>query len=109
MFRLAAVEDRTVTGDTILNELQNPFTKTYLEFLEFVLPNLMAFNKLFQSERPLIGELLDECFRLVRLICIHFVKADYLSNDCIKTLNVNDESFLLPPNDGAGVKNIISS
>lgn len=60
------------------------------------MPNLMEFNKLFQSERPLIGDLMEECFRLVRTIGVNFIQPQYVTNnDSIKNLNIRNESIFM--------------
>lgn len=44
--------DEIQTSSAIYNSLQNPTTKLYLEFLEYVLPIFNELNLEFQSESP---------------------------------------------------------
>lgn len=96
VFRLAMVEDRTTTGELIFNELQNPCTKAYLQFLDHVLPNINNFNKLFQSEKPLIDRLYEESCRLVRLIGANFLKPNYLKENKLASLDLMNLDIYLP-------------
>ena len=53
-FILVAIEDPTYSNDRINASLSNHFTRAYLEFLSFQLERLNSFNRLFQSEKPLL-------------------------------------------------------
>ncbi|KAL1478592.1 hypothetical protein MTO96_034971 [Rhipicephalus appendiculatus] len=49
-FRKAAIKDRLLAAETILEKLSDPSTKLYLEFLEYMLPYFTNPNKEMQSE-----------------------------------------------------------
>lgn len=50
VFLLALAEKRNSNADFILSELNNPFTKAYLQFLQHVLPIFNNFNILFHTK-----------------------------------------------------------
>lgn len=43
-FLLASVEDKNPMADLLLKELNNPYTKAYLEFMQYVLPCIHTFD-----------------------------------------------------------------
>lgn len=53
-FTQAALEYRLLSAESILQKLQDPFSKLYLEFLDHVLPMFSDLNKEMQSENPKI-------------------------------------------------------
>ena len=67
-FIVTANEDLLHTNDRILAPLQNPFFQAYLGFLSFQLERFNAFNRLFQSERPLLHNLKIEVEGLLKAI-----------------------------------------
>ena len=73
-FNLAANEDPSHFNDCILASLQNHFIQAYLQFLSFQLQRFNAFNRLFQSERPLLQNLKQEVERLIKSIASDFMK-----------------------------------
>ena len=54
--------------DIIFSDLNNLFTKAYLQFLNVILALFNSFNMLFQSEKLLISSLVVECERFLRLL-----------------------------------------
>ena len=53
-FTQATVEDRVIVAETILQKLNNPLSKLYLEYLDIVLPNFNDLNREMQRENPKI-------------------------------------------------------
>jgi hypothetical protein len=77
-FVLVANEDPTHSNDRILKSLQNKFTLAYLEFLSHQLQRFNAFNRLFQSERPLLHNLREEVEGLIKSIASDFMSIAYV-------------------------------
>ena len=75
-FTLTANEDPSHSNDRILASLRNRFVQAYLEFLSFQLSRFNGFNRLFQSERPLLHILKREVESLMRSIASDFMKLD---------------------------------
>ena len=86
-FILTANEDPSHTNDRILATLRNPFFQAYLEFLSFQLERFNAFNRLFQSERPLLHNLKIEVEGLLKAIASDFIKLSIVKTTEAKDLN----------------------
>jgi len=84
-FVLTTNDDPSHTNDRILASLQNHFTQAYLEFLSYQLERLNAFNRLFQSEQPLLHNLKHEVEGLVKSIA-----SDFIDLGIVKTTQVKD-------------------
>jgi hypothetical protein len=67
---LVANDDPSNTNDRILASLHNRFTQAYLEFLSFQRERLNGFNRLFQSELPLLHHLKREVEQLVKELLV---------------------------------------
>ena len=86
-FILTANEDPSHTNDRILASLQNPFFQAYLEFLSFQLERFNDFNRLFQSERPLLHNLKIEVEGLLKAIASDFMKLAIVKKTKAKDLD----------------------
>lgn len=73
-------EDSSYTNQTILETTQNSFTKIYLEFMSYILEVLCDFNVLFQSEQPLLHKLKPEIEKLIKDVCMNFMKVESVKN-----------------------------
>ena len=90
---LTANEDPSQSNDGVLTSLQNRFTRAYLEFLSYQLERLNAFNRLFQSERPLLHMLKLKVESLIKSIVCDFMKIDIVMAN---KLNPTDVSQHVP-------------
>ena len=90
---LKANEDPSQSNDGVLTSLQNRFTRAYLEFLSYQLERLNAFNRLFQSERPLLHMLKLKEESLIKSIVCDFMKIDIVMAN---KLNPTDVSQHVP-------------
>ncbi len=79
-FILTTNDDPSHTNDCILASLQNRFTQAYLKFLSFQLERLNAFNRLFQSEGPLLHMLKPETEGFIRSIACDFMKIEVVKS-----------------------------
>ena len=84
-FILAAHDDPSHTIDRILASLQNRFVQAYLEFLSYQLERLNGFNRLFQSEFPLLHSLKPEVEKLIKAIA-----SDFMDMPTIKKMQAQD-------------------
>ena len=99
LFSKATLEDKTTVAEIIFNDLDNSFTKAYLQFLNFVLPDFNSFNAIFQSDKVLITVLASECERFLRLIGSKFLKPAEIQSEKIFTCNPKLPSNFLPIED----------
>lgn len=96
LFAEAKSEDKNTVADIIFADLNNPYTKAYLEFLNYVLPTFNSFNKLFQSDKLLITSLATEAERFLRLLGLNFLKPEVILGELLYTCNAKHPSNLLP-------------
>lgn len=95
-FVLTANTDPSHTNDRILASLQNHFTQAYLEFLSYQLERLNAFNRLFQSEQPLLHNLKHEVEELVKSIASDFIELGIVKTTVVKDLDPSDLTQHVP-------------
>ncbi|XP_028396907.1 uncharacterized protein LOC114520771 [Dendronephthya gigantea] len=83
-FVLVASDDPSNTNDRILASLRNRFVQAYLEFLSFQLERFNGFNRLFQSEFPLLHSLKPEVEKLIKEIA-----SDFMDIPTVKTMQAD--------------------
>ena len=92
-------DDPTATNDLILSTLQSKLTKPYLEFMDYSLGLSNEFNKVFQSELPVLHSLKASVSKLVNDVASNFMKLDYIrSVGSFTELNPYLSSEYLPLN-----------
>lgn len=77
-FTDAVLSERLLACENILQRLNDPTTKLYLQFLDFVLPVFNSLNKQMQSETsqiPVLHKSVSSCFRTI-VDC--YMRDDYL-------------------------------
>lgn len=93
-FRVAVIEDKLKSAQTIMDNLLNPFNKCYFLFLNYALNYLNSFNALFQSRQIMIHKMFDLSLSLMKTLCQNFIKPALLNNN-ISNLNFKDTNNLL--------------
>ncbi|XP_050686987.1 zinc finger protein 862-like [Eriocheir sinensis] len=90
--------ERNLQAHDIANIMVNPFTKMYLEFLNFVLPKIVSFNVMFQSSSPMIHLLHDSLAKLYLDLLSCYVKPAYLkqSKHDISLIDPESELAMVP-------------
>ncbi|XP_077581558.1 zinc finger BED domain-containing protein 5-like [Stigmatopora nigra] len=63
---------------TISNRLNDPMTELVLHFLNFIIPHLDAFNTIFQGEKCMIGDIIPEMKRILRLLLVKYVERKHI-------------------------------
>jgi hypothetical protein len=89
-------DDSTHSNDRIHKSLHNKFTLAYLEFLSYQLERFNSFNRLFQSERPLLHSLKSEVEGLIKSIACDFMKIDYVKATKPKDIIPTSACFHVP-------------
>lgn len=80
---------------SILNQLQQPETKLYLEFLSYVLPYFTSLNTLMQSEKPKIHVIYKEVTNIVKTIMGCYIKENILNNTIVYDIDFrNPRNFM---------------
>lgn len=95
-FTQAAFEDRLLTTESILQKLNDPFTKLYLEFLDHCLPIFNDLNKEMQSEKPKIYSLHSRVSAVLRTILDCYMKPMYLESTPLSSIRIRDPANFLP-------------
>jgi hypothetical protein len=95
-FILAANEDPTHSNDRIVKSLHNKFNLAYLEFLSFQLERFNDFNRLFQSEKPLLHCLKDQVEELIRSTASDFMSITYVKATNPKDIDPANATFHVP-------------
>lgn len=94
-FRELVFEDPSKTTEDIIKSLDNLFTKIFLEFMSYILGILNDFNKLFQSEAPLLYKLKPETSRLLKTIYSNFlILNSFKTEDVFKFNHDNPRDFV---------------
>ncbi|KYN50089.1 hypothetical protein ALC62_00117, partial [Cyphomyrmex costatus] len=90
--------DRTSAGTakSILQKLQDPLTKMFLMFLEFVLPIFNNLNRELQSTSPQIHNLHKRICTIYKTLLEYFIKRTVIQRTSIFLINVNDPQNYLP-------------
>ena len=83
--------DVTVRHDRILDVLKSKKDLVYCTFLLWIMPTFDKYNKILQSEEPLIHKLNDIYLSLFRDILVKFVKADVISTNSCNITQINYE------------------
>lgn len=86
-------QDPSHTTQSMLAAMENCFTKAYLEFMSYVLEILNDFNKLFQSEIPLLHALKPQVQKMLKDICSNFLTIDYIKGTPILELNHKNRKY----------------
>lgn len=89
-FTGAVLNDRIIASDTILQRLNNPFIKMYLEFLDFALPIFNTLNLQMQSQSPQIHRLHRSVSQSFRSLLDCYLKNDYLRKIPLSSVEYKD-------------------
>lgn len=77
----------------ILGKLQDPTTKLFLLFLEFILPVFNSLNKSMQSEKPQIHRIDFEVKRAFKLILECYMNEDYTRTTELDAISPSDPRY----------------
>lgn len=95
-FTQAALEDRLLSAESILQKLHDPFSKLYLEFLDYVLPIFSDLNKEMQTENPKIYTLHSRVSAVLHTILECYMKPRILESTPLSAVSVRDPANFLP-------------
>lgn len=96
--------DNNLHAISILQKLQVPETKLYLEFLSYALPFFVQLNILMQSEKPKIHILYKEVTNIVKTIMECYIQDDVLKSNTLSDIDFrNPRNFLAIDNMYFGV------
>ncbi|XP_063635156.1 uncharacterized protein LOC134805887 [Cydia splendana] len=89
-------EEPSKTTESILETLNSKIVKIYLEFMSYTLELLNDFNKLFQSEKPLLHSVKPEIEKLIKTMASNFLQFHYVKTTPALTLDYSNPRNFLP-------------
>ncbi|KAL0881616.1 hypothetical protein ABMA27_001442 [Loxostege sticticalis] len=95
-FRLELLEDPSKITEDIIGVLDNKLTKIYLEFMSYVLEQFNDFNRLFQSEKPLLHQLKPETDKLIKTIASNYIEFNYCKTTDAYKIEYANPRFFVP-------------
>ncbi|XP_071567430.1 protein FAM200A-like [Temnothorax nylanderi] len=88
--------ERLRAAEQISNELNNPGSKLYFFFLEWILPKFTDFNRFFQTDSVVITELHDKIVNMYQEILLCYMKRDYVMKTSLADINPCKEDEFIP-------------
>ena len=95
-FTGAALSERILAAESILNKLRDPANKLYLQFLEFILPLFNDLNKKMQSQGPQIHTMYESVSTVCKTIMDCYMKGDYVRSTAIENIQYRNPSNFVP-------------
>lgn len=83
----ALVNDRLLAAETILQKLNDPLSKPFLQFLKFILPIFNNLNREMQSTSPQIYHLRTKIVGVYKTILKCFIRRDLILNCAIEKID----------------------
>ncbi|XP_071056480.1 uncharacterized protein [Onthophagus taurus] len=100
-----------LAAENILHKLNDPTTKLFLQFLDFVVPFFNSLNREMQAERPKLHLLYRNICNILKAIFDCFIKREYLLSTSLENVEYNNPRNYMPLEDiyvGGNVLKIIS-
>ena len=88
--------DPSYVTESIYQNMSNPFIKAQLQFLQVQLHRTNEFNKLFQSEKPMLQDLHAHVKNLLSEIMSDFINLNHVRNSNPFTIDIHDVKLRVP-------------
>jgi len=88
--------ERLQATEQIFQELNNPVTKLYFFFLEWILPKFIDFNRFFQTNAAVVIELHDKIVNLYQEILLCYMNRNYIMKTALADINPCKEEEFIP-------------
>jgi len=89
------VNDRLLAAETILQRLNDPLSKLFLQFIKFILPIFNNLNREMQSTSPQIYHLRTKIIGVYKTILECFIRRNLILNCAIEQIDYkNPYNFL---------------
>lgn len=95
-FTGAVLDDQLLACENILQKLNDPATRLYLQFLDFILPLFNNLNLKMQSESPQIHIMYHEVSTTLRTILDCYIKDEHLSKTALMNVQYKNPSNFKP-------------
>nr|XP_033339076.1 SCAN domain-containing protein 3-like isoform X1 [Megalopta genalis] len=83
----------------IFVDLNSPYTKAYLEFLNYSLKIITRYNTIFQSKQANISTMVEQCHDLLKDLGCNYLKLNIVHNVNLHEVDPYNEGNLLPLNE----------
>lgn len=90
-----SLEQNIEKAKDILEKLNNPLFKLYLQFLQYILPLFNDLNREFQSEKPKIHILYDRLESQYKLLLKNYIKPLYLEKTLVENVQFKNSNNYL--------------
>lgn len=87
-----ALSERSLSGQSILELLWDPYIKLYYEFLTWVLPKFTIFNKYFQSAEVVVTELDAKVKEMYKDFLFCFMDRGHVNQTDLSKINPEDKT-----------------
>jgi hypothetical protein len=105
------LSEKLLSSKTIFDQLNDPFTKAFYLFLEWVLPKFVLLNKYFQTDKVILDVLHEKMEVTYKDILLTFMKRDYIMKTPIADIDPDDKTKYLKSSElylGIKLTNILS-
>lgn len=89
------LSEKLISVENIYFQLNDPFTKAYFYFLEWVLPKFTFLNQFFQTENVVLTTLNEKMELVFKEILLCYMKRDYVMKTDLRKINPSDENQFL--------------
>lgn len=89
------LSEKLISAENIYLQLNDPFTKAYFYFLEWVLPKFTSLNQFFQTENVVLTTLNEKMELVFKEILLCYMKRDYIMKTDLRKINPSDENQFL--------------
>lgn len=89
------LKEKLIGTQIIYEQLNDPFTKAFFYFLEWVLPKFVLLNKYFQTEKVVLDQLHEKMTQIYKDILLCFLKRDYVMRTPLSEIDPKDDTKML--------------
>jgi len=94
-FQSQYIEEKDKKAEEIFGVLNNPLSKLYLQFLQFVLPLIVNLNLEFQGEQPKIYSLYEKMAAVYKTFLEFYLNHEYIKNTPLEQVQYrNPQHFM---------------
>lgn len=81
------LSEKLISAENIYLQLNDPFTKVYFYFIEWVLPKFTSLNQFFQTENVVLTTLNEKMELVFKEILLCYMKRDYVMKTDLRKIN----------------------
>lgn len=93
------LSEKLASTRIICEQLNDPFTKAFYLFMEWVLPKFTLLNKYFQSEKVILDKLHERIMAAYKDLLLCFMQSSYIMHTPPEEINITDRKYYLQSKD----------